>query len=94
AADPESVLGVVRTGDVITCDVERRVIRVEVSDDEIRRRIAERREALEREEENGGSNAPWVAKKRIRGYRGLYLRSVLQAEGGADFDFLTADGPS
>ncbi|KAJ0161916.1 putative dehydratase IlvD1 [Colletotrichum tanaceti] len=96
AADPDSVLGVVRTGDVITCDVERRVVRVEVPDDEIRRRIAERREALEKEEEaeNGGSNAPWVARKRIRGYRGLYLRSVLQAEGGADFDFLTADGPS
>ncbi|KAK1993633.1 dehydratase [Colletotrichum falcatum] len=94
AADPESVLGVVRSGDIITCDVEQRVIRVEVSDEEIRTRIAEKKEALAREEENGGSHAPWVAKKRVRGYRGLYLRSVLQAEGGADFDFLTAAGPS
>ncbi|KAK1633820.1 dehydratase [Colletotrichum phormii] len=94
AADPESVLGIVRTGDMITCDVEQRLIKVEISDEEIKRRIAEKKEALAKEEENGGSNAPWVAKKRIRGYRGLYLRSVMQAEGGADFDFLTANGPS
>ncbi|KDN68158.1 putative dehydratase [Colletotrichum sublineola] len=94
AADPESVLGIVRSGDIITCDVEQRIIRAEISDEEIRTRLAERKEALVKEEENGSSKAPWVAKKRIRGYRGLYLRSVLQAEGGADFDFLTAAGPS
>ncbi|KAF4785375.1 dehydratase [Colletotrichum scovillei] len=93
AADPESVLGIVKTGDIITCDVEQRLIKVEISDEEIKKRIVEKKEALAKEEESGGSNAPWVAKKRIRGYRGLYLRSVMQAEGGADFDFLTANGP-
>ncbi|KAJ0318473.1 hypothetical protein Brms1b_004247 [Colletotrichum noveboracense] len=94
AADPESVLGVVRDGDIITFDVEQRVIRVEISDEEIKKRIAEKLQVLEQEEVNGGSNAPWIAKKRIRGYRGLYLREVNQAEGGGDFDFLTARGPS
>ncbi|KAI8261690.1 putative dehydratase IlvD1 [Colletotrichum sp. SAR11_239] len=94
AADPESVLGIVRDGDIITFDAEQRVIRVEISDEEIKKRIAEKLQVLEQEEANGGSNAPWIAKKRIRGYRGLYLREVNQAEGGGDFDFLTARGPS
>ncbi|TDZ71587.1 putative dehydratase IlvD1 [Colletotrichum trifolii] len=94
AADPESVLGIVRTGDVISFDAEERSIKVEISGQEIQKRIQEKLQALEAEEANGGSNAPWAAKKRIRGYRGLYLREVNQAEGGADFDFLTANGPS
>ncbi|KAK7024006.1 putative dehydratase [Favolaschia claudopus] len=76
---PESVLsasvfGVVQDGDLIKCDVENRVLHLDVSDDEIARRIAER------------------IKK--RGYRGLYERSVNQAEHGVDFDFLTASGPA
>ncbi|GKT91251.1 dihydroxy-acid dehydratase [Colletotrichum tofieldiae] len=82
AADPESVLGIVRSGDIITCDVEQRIIKVEISDDEIQRRIAEKKEALIKEEEGGGSNAPWVAKKRIRGYRGsTYAQSYRLKEG-------------
>lgn len=35
AADPKSVLGMVRSGDVITCSVEKRLLRVELSDEEI-----------------------------------------------------------
>jgi hypothetical protein len=35
----------------------------------------------------------WKERKVKRGYRGLYERSVNQAEEGADFDFLTAAGP-
>jgi dihydroxy-acid dehydratase len=31
-------------------------------------------------------------KQAQRGYRGLYVRSVNQAQDGVDFDFLTADG--
>lgn len=99
AADPESALGVVRDGDVITVDVERRVLRVEVDDEELARRSAERKARMERvgdgdgEGEEEGDDAPWVARRRMRGYRGLYMREVNQADLGADFEFLTAEGP-
>ncbi|EED14902.1 dihydroxy-acid dehydratase, putative [Talaromyces stipitatus ATCC 10500] len=83
SALPESPFGIVRTGDVITCDVEQRRLHLEASDNEIRRRIAERR--VEVAQSMG-------EKKSQRGYRGLYVKSVNQAEEGADFDFLTASG--
>ncbi|KAF3403176.1 putative dehydratase IlvD1 [Talaromyces pinophilus] len=83
SALPESPFGVVRTGDVITCDVEQRRLHLEVSDEEIERRVTERRKEIQRS----------VGEKESqRGYRGLYIRSVNQAEEGADFDFLTASG--
>ncbi|KAE8551997.1 hypothetical protein EYB25_005888 [Talaromyces marneffei] len=83
SALPESPFGIVRTGDIITCDVEQRRLHLEVSDDEIERRVAERRKEI----------AQSVSEKKSqRGYRGLYIRSVNQAEDGADFDFLTASG--
>ncbi|KAI1103572.1 dihydroxy-acid and 6-phosphogluconate dehydratase [Jackrogersella minutella] len=87
AADPESVLGVVRDGDVVTCDAERRILQVEVSDEEIKRRIEARRAESEKE----GSEDPWNMRKRMRGYRGLYMREVNQADQGADFGFLQAE---
>lgn len=90
AADPASVLGIIRDGDRITCDVETRRISVDLSDEEIAGRVSERREAMEQP----GSAAPWATRHQTRGYRGLYLREVNQAQGGADFDFLTAAGPS
>lgn len=86
ASDPNSVLGVVRDGDMVTCDVESRLLHVHLSDGEIARRIEERQIA--------SAASPWEARKRVRGYRGLYMRSVNQAQHGADFDFLTAHGPS
>lgn len=85
---PESALsdspfGVVQTGDVITCDVEQRRLQLEVSNDEIQQRVADRAKGLSQN----------VAETRAqRGYRGLYVRSVNQAQDGADFDFLTASG--
>jgi dihydroxy-acid dehydratase len=83
SALPESPFGVVRTGDVITCDVEQRRLHLEVLDEEIERRVTERRKEIQRS----------VGEKESqRGYRGLYIRSVNQAEEGADFDFLTASG--
>ncbi|KAK5630619.1 hypothetical protein RRF57_006334 [Xylaria bambusicola] len=88
AANPNSVLGIVRDGDIITVDVEARVLRVELSDEEILMRTVNR--MGERKEE--GSD-PWVARRRMRGYRGLYMREVNQADQGADFEFLTAEGP-
>ncbi|KAJ7253404.1 dihydroxy-acid dehydratase [Mycena haematopus] len=80
---PGSVFGVVRDGDVIRCDVENRVIRLDIPDEEIARRIADSNNANSTKDKRG----------KTRGYRGLYERSVNQAERGADFDFLTAAGP-
>ncbi|KAI0149859.1 dihydroxy-acid and 6-phosphogluconate dehydratase [Hypoxylon sp. NC0597] len=87
AADPESVLGIVRDGDVITCDVKQRLLRVEISDEEIERRREDRRDGVSK----NGSEHPWKAREKMRGYRGLYMRSVNQADQGADFDFLRAE---
>ncbi|KAH8904184.1 dihydroxy-acid dehydratase [Coniochaeta sp. PMI_546] len=89
AAVVESVLGVVRDGDIVACDVERRVLEVEISEEEIKRRVEERRRKLEEDGEVTKDGGP---ARRIRGYRGLYVRNVNQAERGADFDFLTAAG--
>ncbi|KAL1967274.1 hypothetical protein VTN77DRAFT_3320 [Rasamsonia byssochlamydoides] len=84
SALPDSPFGIVQTGDIITCDVENRKLQLEISDEEMQRRIAERRKALSEEVET---------RKHKRGYRGLYERSVNQAQDGVDFDFLTAAGP-
>ncbi|KAK3348824.1 dihydroxy-acid/6-phosphogluconate dehydratase [Lasiosphaeria hispida] len=86
AADPASVFGVVRDGDVVRCDLEARRLEVEVGEDEVRRRIEERRVS-------GEGGRAWEVREGTRGYRGLYMREVNQAEHGADFGFLTAAGP-
>ncbi|KAF2648474.1 dihydroxy-acid and 6-phosphogluconate dehydratase [Lophiostoma macrostomum CBS 122681] len=85
SAHAESVLGVVRTGDVIECDAETRKLQLHVPEDEIRLRI----EARKTESKTFGK----AAQEHTRGYRGLYVRSVNQSHQGADFDFLTAAGP-
>ncbi|ROV96036.1 hypothetical protein VPNG_09132 [Cytospora leucostoma] len=90
AALPDSVLGVVRDGDVIVCDVESRKLELDISDEEIQARIAERKERLDGSK---ASRGPAEARRKpARGYRGLYERHVNQAEEGVDFDFLTAGG--
>ncbi|KAI2614843.1 dihydroxy-acid and 6-phosphogluconate dehydratase [Hypoxylon sp. NC1633] len=86
AAHPLSVLGLVRDGDVVSCDVERRVLRVEISDEEIECRREERGREVFKE----GSGHPWMVREGMRGYRGLYMREVNQADQGADFEFLRA----
>ncbi|KAL4928266.1 putative dihydroxy-acid dehydratase [Aspergillus undulatus] len=83
SAVPESPFGIVQTGDLITCDVDARKLHLEISDAEFKTRIEARKAAAGAEK-----------KPRQRGYRGLYERSVNQAQDGADFDFLTADGGS
>lgn len=90
AAQPDSVLGVIRNGDVIVCDVERRVLEVELTAEDIAQRIAERSERLEGNQEDRGPSER--RRTPTRGYRGLYERHVNQAEVGVDFDFLTAQG--
>ncbi|KAL6234275.1 hypothetical protein BDW75DRAFT_241281 [Aspergillus navahoensis] len=79
SAVPESPFGIVQTGDLITCDIEGRELHLEISEEELKARIEARKAAA-------------TEKPRQRGYRGLYERSVNQAQDGADFDFLTADG--
>ncbi|KAL7793628.1 dihydroxy-acid/6-phosphogluconate dehydratase [Trichoderma ceciliae] len=90
AALPESVLAIVKDGDVIRCDVEDQSLELELDKDEIRKRIEERKARLE-----GRLEAWSPAESRrqpTRGYRGLYEKSVMQAQDGVDFDFLTAGG--
>lgn len=84
---PSSVFGVVQTGDIITCDIEKRSVVLEVDEDEIRRRVAVREKAAT------DGKGVWKERRVKRGYTGLYERCVNQAEEGADFDFLTAGGP-
>jgi dihydroxy-acid dehydratase len=74
---PESAAGgplaLVHEGDPITLDVERRSLTLDVPDAELARRRA------------GWSPPPPVA---ARGYVRLYVEHVLQADRGADLDFL------
>lgn len=80
-----SVFGIVKDGDLITCDAEKRVLSVNLDQQDIDQRLAER--ALT------GEGLDRTDYQNKRGYAGLYQRSVNQAEEGADFDFLTAVGP-
>ncbi|MCK6450538.1 MAG: dihydroxy-acid dehydratase [Alphaproteobacteria bacterium] len=78
---PESAVGgplaLVRTGDTITLDVPNRILRMEVSDDELERRRA----------------AWTPPKPHYpRGYGAIFARHVTQADQGCDFDFLAAPG--
>ena len=74
---PEAAVGgplaLVRTGDPITLDVDRRLLQLEVDAAELDRRRA-------------GWTAPPRAYS--RGYGALFLDHVLQADRGVDFDFL------
>jgi len=80
---PESAAGgplaLVQSGDYISLDVAERRLQLEVSDDE----LATRRAALPELAARPGDE---------RGYRALFLRSVMQAEDGCDFDFLQPGG--
>jgi dihydroxy-acid dehydratase len=73
---PESAaggpIGLVRTGDVILLDVPGRTLALEVAEEELARRRA--------------AFVPPAGPQ--SGYAWLYTRHVLQAEEGADFDFL------
>jgi dihydroxy-acid dehydratase len=74
---PEAALGgplaLVQEGDWISLDVEARSLILEVSDAKLEQR-----------------RAKWVAPKQAMtsGYQALYVEHVMQADKGADFDFL------
>lgn len=90
----DSPLGIVQEGDIIRLSLEKRLLEMDVSDQIISERIEERRKKTLLEA-GGGGGKMLQGKKMVkpqRGYRGLYEKSVNQAEEGADFDFLTARG--
>jgi L-arabonate dehydrase len=74
---PEAAVGgpiaLVRDGDMIELDVEARRLHLHVTDEELAAREAEWR-------------APEPAMK--GGYQSLYVERVMQADSGADLDFL------
>ncbi|MEV8597721.1 L-arabinonate dehydratase [Streptomyces sp. NPDC052012] len=78
---PESYVGgplaLVRTGDLITLDVENRTLHLDVDDEELQRRRAE-------------WTPPPVPYE--RGYGALYLDQITQADTGCDFEFLARPG--
>jgi dihydroxy-acid dehydratase len=78
---PEAAVGgplaLIRTGDVVTLDVPGRILRMEVSDEELKRRRV-----------RWTPPKPHYP----RGFGALYVRHVTQADQGCDFDFLTAEG--
>jgi dihydroxy-acid dehydratase len=79
---PESYIGgplaAVRTGDIISVDVDKRSIRLEVADDEIARRL--------RDWHPPDRTFP-------RGYGRLSAAHIRQADKGCDFDFLEGTAP-
>src|SRR5438477_7593313 len=73
-------LGLVRTGDWIELDVAQRRLHLEVDERELARRRAE-------------WQAPGSLRQSLsRGYTRMYVEHVLQADRGADFDFLVPPG--
>ena len=80
---PESAIGgtlaLVQNGDMIELDVVKRKIHLDVSDGELAKR-----------------KAAWAAPKPAsgRGYVNLYVNHVMQADKGADLDFLVGNSGS
>jgi len=80
---PESAIGgnlaLVQNGDMIELDVQQRKIHLDVADEELKKR-----------------KAKWVPPKLAveRGYVNLYINHVLQADKGADLDFLRGNSGS
>jgi dihydroxy-acid dehydratase len=78
-AAPEAAAGgplaFIRTGDIVTVDVENRILSFDVSDDELQSRS-----------QTPASEAAYAAP--ARGWAKLYVDHVMQADTGADMDFL------
>jgi len=68
-------LGLVKTGDLIELDIPKRILHLQVSDEEFRKRRARWKPPI---------------FPATRGYTALYGKHVTQANEGADFDFLHA----
>lgn len=86
----DSPFGILKDGDVIRLSVTQRRLEVRISDEEIAARVQERKESLQKQ--SVALHGRRIVGRRKRGYRGLYETAVNQAEEGADFDFMTANG--
>ena len=77
---PESYIGgplaLLKTGDIVSIDVDARTIHMEVTDEELERRRAEWKQPEKRFE---------------RGYGWMFSQHIQQADQGCDFDFLRTD---
>lgn len=82
---PESEMGgplaIVETGDIIKLDAPNRSLNLLISEDEIKKRLS-------------NWKGPETAPKYTRGYYKLYINHVLQADEGADLDFLVGSSGS
>ncbi|HET9054250.1 MAG TPA: dihydroxy-acid dehydratase, partial [Cyclobacteriaceae bacterium] len=80
---PEAAVGgnlsVIQNGDMITLDVEKRILHADITDEVLKKRKAEKIQPL----------SPYN-----RGYVSLYVQHVEQAHLGADFDFLRGSSGS
>ncbi|CAD0107150.1 unnamed protein product [Aureobasidium uvarum] len=83
----KSVFGIIEDGDLIELNIEQGSIQLRLPNEEISQRIAKR-------VADPAQQAIKQSQKVERGYRGLYKRSVNQANLGCDFDFLATGGPS
>jgi dihydroxy-acid dehydratase len=72
-------LNAVRTGDIISIDVLAGLLQLEISDEELQRRLAA---------------SPPFESPHTRGYARMYVDHVLQADKGADLDFLVGSSGS
>lgn len=86
----DSPFGIVRDGDRIECSISKRRLHIQLTDAEIQQRVSERKMALEAESCHVEGRR--ILGEKRRGYRGLYEKTVNQADKGADFEFLTAHG--
>lgn len=68
-------LALIRTGDIVTVDVENRILSFDVTDEELQSRS-----------QTPASEAAYAAP--VRGWAKLYVDHVMQADTGADLDFL------
>ena len=68
-------LAFIRTGDIVTVDVENRILSFDVTDEELQSRS-----------QTPASEAAYAAP--VRGWAKLYVDHVMQADTGADLDFL------
>lgn len=66
-------IGLIEDGDWVELDVEKRILNLDISQEELDRRK---------------SNWSPVIEKESRGYKWLYQKHVLQADEGCDFDFM------
>ena len=74
-------LAFIRTGDIVTVDVENRILNFDATDEELQSR-----------RQSPASEAAYAAP--VRGWAKLYVDHVMQADTGADLDFLVGSSGS